>query len=71
MSSLHICEEQLCNAWRTLELQWKATCDLWNDPIRRQFEREVWDEFMRHVPRAIKALEELEIVISEVENHIY
>jgi len=63
VSSSRVGNEQLEDAWRSLELQWQATCELWQDPVRDAFEREFWQEWKRTVTQALRGMEDLNSVI--------
>ena len=58
MATLRNEAEKVKNEWRRLERQWKKTSEEWNDGVKRQFEKEFWQEFDRQVPGFIKTLEE-------------
>jgi hypothetical protein len=62
--------EQLIEQWRTLVFQWRRTRSEWNDPVALQFEREVWDELERTVPRFLDALGELNSSLERVEREL-
>jgi len=65
MSSLNTTHEQIRNGWRVLQRQWQASCALWDDPVRRQFEREFWQDFEQVVPATLKEMERLVQVIAQ------
>ena len=64
MSSVHNAGERLQNNWRALQQQWCTTCDLWNDPVQRHFEREFWQEWEQVVPSTLDAMQHLAEVMS-------
>ena len=70
MASVKAASEGLHHEWRTLQQQWRATCDLWNDPVRHRFEREFWQEWEQVVPAAIGEMQKMADVLSAARNHV-
>lgn len=56
--------EWLGNHWRALGEIWLRTCELWDDRVRRQFERDFWQEYEAVVPATMKAMDRLEEVMA-------
>ena len=65
MSSLNTTREQLYAAWQALQHQWQASCALWDDSVRRRFEREFWQDFERVVPATMNEMQKLAEVIAQ------
>ncbi len=64
MSAVTNARERIRAGWRILQTQWRATCELWNDPVRRRFERDFWQEWEQVVPSTMDAMQYLAEVIS-------
>jgi|Deesub1362B_J571_1020462.scaffolds.fasta_scaffold74138_2 hypothetical protein len=70
MSTLNDAYERIHSSWQALRGQWRTTCDLWNDPVRRRFEREFWQEFERTVPAAMEQMRRLAEVIAQARREV-
>ena len=70
MSNIAATQERLRAGWRALRTQWRATCDLWDDPVRQSFEREFWAEFERCVPPALEEVRRLGGVIAQARRNV-
>lgn len=42
MRNLNSTQAELQAAWQRLAQRWEETEALWNDPVRRRFEKEYW-----------------------------
>ena len=71
MSSAHDAGERLRNNWRALQQQWSATSELWNDPVRRHFEKEFWQEWEQVAPAALDAMQRLAEVMSAARRAVH
>lgn len=65
MNSLKATYDQFQNTWKSLQRQWQAICDLWDDPMRRQFEKEFWQPLETRMPATLKEMERLAQVIAQ------
>lgn len=63
MSRIQVAEEELRNHWRSLQQQWQATCELWQDSVQATFEREFWEEWQRMIPTALEMMRELDAAL--------
>ncbi|MBI4768975.1 MAG: hypothetical protein HY784_00815 [Chloroflexi bacterium] len=45
MSNLAQTHDGVQDHWSRLANQWRITLGLWNDPVRRRFEREYWQGY--------------------------
>lgn len=70
MNGLNIAQERLGNGWRILQHQWQASCALWDDPVRRQFERGFWQDFERVVPATMNEMQKLAEVIAQAQRNV-
>jgi len=69
--SLSVTHNQFQQAWQQLRQQWQKTIALWNDPIRWQFERDVWQPLESQVPVALQAMERLAQVIVQARQNVH
>ena len=70
MSTLNDARERIHSGWQALQGQWYTTCELWDDPVRRRFEREFWQAFERIVPATIEQMGRLAEVIAQAQREI-
>lgn len=71
MGQLNIVREQISSQWKALQQQWRASCELWNDPVQRRFEREIWQEFERVVPAALEEMQKLDALIDQARREVH
>jgi hypothetical protein len=64
--SLDTSRFQLHTALKTVRFRWERTCEQWNDPVRRQFEKEFWNHVEPAVLAAVSALDKLAQVIGQL-----
>ncbi len=64
--SLETSRYQLHSTLKTVLLHWDETCRLWNDPVRREFEADYWNQLEPGVMQALSALEKLAQVIGRL-----
>ncbi len=50
--------------WSRLQASWQATREQWRDEVADSFERGRWQEWDKQAPAFLRALEELEEVMS-------
>jgi hypothetical protein len=65
MSSLNQSHDGLRAAFQTLQRQWQASREQWNDPVSRRFEREFWQEYERVTPATMAEIQKLAEVIAQ------
>jgi len=70
MSTLNDARERTHSGWQALQGKWHTTCELWDDPARRRFEREFWQEFERIVPAAIEQMRRLAELFAQARREV-
>ena len=40
MATVNNIYSSMLASWERLDASWKETCEVWNDPVRRQFQRD-------------------------------
>jgi hypothetical protein len=70
MNNLRHAYQQVHNEWRSLQRQWQGTCEVWNDAIRDNFEREHWLNFEHITHATLKEIENLSDVIAKAYREI-
>lgn len=70
MSGVQPAQQRLQAHWQVLRQQWQATCALWRDQARHSFNRQFWKEWERTVPTALRAMEELDQVLSQARRSV-
>ena len=66
--SLETSRFQLFSALKTTRLHWEDVCDLWNDPVRQDFENDFWNHVEPTVKAAMSALDRLSQVMATLKN---
>jgi hypothetical protein len=64
--SLDTSRFQLYNAFKALRFRWEDTCRYWNDGVRRDFEKDFWNNVEPSVLAAVSAIDRLAQVIEEL-----
>lgn len=54
---------KLFNAMKTLRPHWEHIKDIWNDPVRRDFEENFWNPLDAHVGSTLRATDRLDQVL--------
>jgi len=62
---------ELSNDWRLLCQRWQSTTDVWDDPVRWQFEREFWQSLEVEVKATQREMEQLSHVILETQRNVH
>jgi hypothetical protein len=62
--------EALGDCWHSLSRQWDATCELWQDPVRRAFEREYWEPLGQDLQATLREAESLAELIAQAQRHV-
>ena len=70
MANLNIVIAQLDSTWKSLVLRWQEATKVWNDPVRRDFEREYWDVLTHQVPATKREMERLAQVIARARRNV-
>lgn len=70
MNNLGLIHERLHNRFRMLQLQWRQTCEQWDDPVRQKLEREIWRNFEDNIPLALDELRSLSKLIAKAHREL-
>lgn len=70
MSGAYAGGEQLNVAWRTLCSCWEETKAVWDDRVRRDFEKEYWTGLEAEVQATQRELERLAQVLARVQRDV-
>ncbi len=70
MTNLNATRAELQEAWQRLNLRWQETCSLWDDPVRRQFEREFWQPLESQAPATAQEMERLGQIIAQARGSV-
>jgi hypothetical protein len=62
--------ERLAAGWRSVELHWQDSCEVWDDAVRRSFEQQYWEDAAKTVTSALAQMEALEETISKIRRRI-
>jgi hypothetical protein len=57
---------KLYAALKELRLKWDATADAWNDPVRQQFEAEVWEPLDAQAAAALRGIDRLSQIFVQI-----
>jgi len=68
---LNMAANQLQEAWQQLCNRWYETTQVWDDPIRRQFEMEFWQPLETQVTATQLELERLANGISKAHRSVH
>jgi hypothetical protein len=68
--SLDTSRYQLHTALKTVRLRWDETCEVWNDGVRQEFEKEFWNHVEPGVRAAISALDRLAVAIGLMKQEV-
>jgi hypothetical protein len=69
--SLNIVTNELQDSWRRLCQRWHATTQIWDDRVRRQFEKEFWQPLDAQVTATQRELEQLAHGISKSHHSVH
>ena len=70
MTNLNDTRAELQEAWQRLNLRWQETTALWNDPVRRHFEREFWQPLEGQWQPTVTDMERLAQVIAQAQRSV-
>jgi len=59
---------ELHGALKELRILWQETQAAWNDPVRRDFEKEFWEPFQEQILGELRAVERLSPILASVRN---
>jgi len=59
---------ELHGALKELRILWEETEAAWNDPVRRDFEKQFWEPFQEQILGALRAVERLSPILDKVRN---
>ncbi|MFQ5856286.1 MAG: hypothetical protein ACE5LU_11645 [Anaerolineae bacterium] len=61
---------ELQAGWQRLDQRWEETKAVWNDPVRRRFEKEHWTPLERQVQATQREMERLAQVIGQARRSV-
>lgn len=70
MSNFKRANEQITNSWKTLQQQWTATKEQWNDAASKTFEKDILQEFEPTVREIAGQLDHLEHLVAQAKREI-
>jgi hypothetical protein len=59
---------KLYGTLKDLRLRWEDTERLWDDPVRRDFEENIWIPLVGQAQAAIRGIDRLEQVLRQMQN---
>ncbi|HEV3143449.1 MAG TPA: hypothetical protein VGZ47_06135 [Gemmataceae bacterium] len=59
---------KLYGVLKDLRFKWDELENLWNDPVRKDFEEEVWEELVAQSQNAIRAMDRLAQIMMQMQN---
>ena len=68
--SLSTIADELREAWQRLCRHWEETTQVWDDPVRWQFEREFWQPLEAQVTTMQRELERLAHGTAEAQRNV-
>lgn len=69
--SLEILNNELQESWQMLRQRWQATTEIWEDVVRRQFEKEFWQPLESQTRLTQVNLEQLAQVVTEAKRNVH
>ena len=57
---------KLYNALKTLRIHWEAMQEIWNDPVRQDFEENFWKVLDPQVQATLRATDRLDQVLTKM-----
>lgn len=61
--SLNAGRGKLFNSMKVMRAHWDRVQDIWNDPVRQDFEENFWNPLAAHVDGTLRATDRLEQVL--------
>ncbi|HLW67302.1 MAG TPA: hypothetical protein VKS79_18450 [Gemmataceae bacterium] len=59
---------KLYGVLKDLRVKWEELETKWNDPVRKDFEKEVWEPLLTQAQRAIRAMDRLSQIMMQMQN---
>jgi hypothetical protein len=59
---------RLYNQLKDLRARWQEVQDIWDDPVRREFEEGHWAEMETRVQAALRAMDQLATIMAQARN---
>ena len=59
---------KLYGVLKDLRFKWDELENLWNDPVRKDFEEEVWEDLVAQSQNAIRAMDRLSQIMMQMQN---
>lgn len=63
-------EERLRERWQLAQNVWRETSAVWDDVVRRRFEKQFWSEYSRRTPLLLKEMEHLDDLIGQARRQV-
>ncbi len=70
MSNLAQTHDGVQDHWSRLANQWRITLGLWNDPVRRRFEREYWQGYEPAILSVLRGIEAPGRVVEQAQREV-
>jgi hypothetical protein len=59
---------KLYGVLKDLRFKWEELETLWNDPVRKDFEKDVWEPMVAQSQSAIRAMDRLSQIMMQMQN---
>ena len=59
---------KLYGVLKELRFKWEELEALWNDPVRKDFEKDVWEPLVAQSQSAIRAMDRLSQIMMQMQN---
>jgi hypothetical protein len=59
---------KLYGVLKDLRLKWEELEAVWNDPVRKDFEKDVWEPLVAQSQSAVRAMDRLSQVMMQMQN---
>jgi hypothetical protein len=59
---------KLYGVLKDLRFKWEELEALWNDPVRKDFEKDVWEPLVAQSQSAIRAMDRLSQIMMQMQN---
>ena len=70
MGNLNTTRAEMQDAWQRLHQRWEETKTLWNDLVRRRFEKEPWTPLENQTRTTLKEMGRLAQVIAQARRSV-
>ena len=69
--SFNTITNELSESWKNLRQHWQVTTEVWNDPVRWQFEKEFWQPLEIQVNTTRENMKRLVNIIAQAQRNIH